>query len=86
VLPLALEPRLAKWSAYAELAGYVAAITLRAIELQDLEKRIARFEETMSQMSIVRCCRAAASAHHVQRIAQQCNVFHARGRVMGCTR
>lgn len=54
VLPKRLEPQLAKWSAYCELVGYIGSITLRALALQALERRISRFEETMSAVSRVR--------------------------------
>ena len=60
MLPPVLEPQLSKWSAYAETVGYIAAITLRSMQLQALEKRIASFEETMSHASVVRCSESAS--------------------------
>ena len=54
VLPARFEPGLSKWSAYAELVGYVGSVTAKVLGLQALDKHIASFEEAMSQVSVVR--------------------------------
>ena len=67
MLPKHLEPRLNKWSAYAELAGYVASVSLKVLALQLLNESVGRFEDTMSRVSMVRslhlvCARASTLA------------------------
>ena len=54
VLPARYEPQLAKWSAYAELVGYIGSVTVKVLAVQALDKHIASFEETMSHVSMVR--------------------------------
>ena len=44
VLPARLEARLAKWSAYCELVGYAASVTLRSLALRDVQRRLQAFE------------------------------------------
>jgi hypothetical protein len=49
VLPKELEERLAKASAYAELIGYVASITLKVTALQAINRRMSFFQEGLER-------------------------------------
>jgi hypothetical protein len=47
VLPKRLEAQLTKASAYAEVTGYVASITLKLLALQAVHRRISAFKESL---------------------------------------
>jgi hypothetical protein len=68
VLPKELEERLAKASAYAELIGYVASITLKVTALQAINRRMSFFQEGLERFaqrhptSLLCCCPTALRA------------------------